>query len=378
MRASLLKVEEFLVMPSIKNGYLTLCIKTKINKNIFLYKTELNIEDFHDLSIYFTKFETIEEVLDDLHYRFQNNLIKLTNKGQHLHLDYNIKVQNQNVLIPLIKCEYEPYEDRNKFLNEEYYLNERNRINDNYNNNLNAQFNNENELMKEEILKLKNEVSLVNQTNNELIMNQNNLIQKINTLESELGHVYTNKNDINNMPININSLFPEQVLRISNIFQNREDLQLIENKINKGPLNYALLFRATEDGDSAKIFHDKCDNALNTLIVIRTNEGKRFGGYTTQSWEGNNIYKKDEEAFVFSLNRNKIYPVNEDKNAIWCFRNWGPIFEGYQIDIKDNFFNQLNKTGLKGIGFKTEEDFELNDGQENFIINELEIYQVGN
>ena len=378
MRASLLKVEEFLVIPSIKNGYLTLCIKTKINKNVFLYKTELNIEDFHDLSVYFTKFETIEEVLDDLHYRFQNNLIKLTNKGQHLHLDYNIKVQNQNVLIPLIKCEYEPYEDRNKFLNEEYYLNERNRINDNYNNNLNDQFNNENELMKEEILKLKNEVSLVNQTNNELIMNQNNLIQKINTLENELGHVYTNKNDINNIPININSLFPEQVLRISNIFQNREDLQLIENKINKGPLNYALLFRATEDGDSAKIFHDKCDNALNTLIVIRTNEGKRFGGYTTQSWEGNNIYKKDEEAFVFSLNRNKIYPVNEDKNAIWCFRNWGPIFEGYQIDIKDNFFNQLNKTGLKGIGFKTEEDFELNDGQENFIINELEIYQVGN
>ena len=357
---------------------MTLCIKTKINKNVYLYKTELNIEDFHDLSVYFTKFETIEEVLDDLHYRFQNNLIKLTNKGQHLHLDYNIKVQNQNVLIPLIKCEYEPYEDRNKFLNEEYYLNERNRINDNYNNNLNDQFNNENELMKEEILKLKNEVSLVNQTNNELIMNQNNLIQKINTLENELGHVYTNKNDINNMPININSLFPEQVLRISNIFQNREDLQLIENKINKGPLNYALLFRATEDGDSAKIFHDKCDNALNTLIVIRTNEGKRFGGYTTQSWEGNNIYKKDEEAFVFSLNKNKIYPVNEDKNAIWCFRNWGPIFEGYQIDIKDNFFNQLNKTGLKGIGFKTEEDFELNDGQENFIINELEIYQVGN
>lgn len=378
MRASLLKVEEFLVIPSIKNGYLTLCIKTKINKNVYLYKTELNIEDFHDLSVYFTKFETIEEVLDDLHYRFQNNLIKLTNKGQHLHLDYNIKVQNQNVLIPLIKCEYEPYEDRNKFLNEEYYLNERNRINDNYNNNLNDQFNNENELMKEEILKLKNEVSLVNQTNNELIMNQNNLIQKINTLENELGHVYTNKNDINNIPININSLFPEQVLRISNIFQNREDLQLIENKINKGPLNYALLFRATEDGDSAKIFHDKCDNALNTLIVIRTNEGKRFGGYTTQSWEGNNIYKKDEEAFVFSLNKNKIYPVNEDKNAIWCFRNWGPIFEGYQIDIKDNFFNQLNKTGLKGIGFKTEEDFELNDGQENFIINELEIYQVGN
>ena len=378
MRASLLKVEEFLVIPSIKNGYLTLCIKTKINKNVYLYKTELNIEDFHDLSVYFTKFETIEEVLDDLHYRFQNNLIKLTNKGQHLHLDYNIKVQNQNVLIPLIKCEYEPYEDRNKFLNEEYYLNERNRINDNYNNNLNDQFNNENELMKEEILKLKNEVSLVNQANNELIMNQNNLIQKINTLENELGHVYTNKNDINNMPININSLFPEQVLRISNIFQNREDLQLIENKINKGPLNYSLLFRATEDGDSAKIFHDKCDNALNTLIVIRTNDGKRFGGYTTQSWEGNNIYKKDEEAFVFSLNRNKIYPVNENKNAIWCFRNWGPIFEGYQIDIKDNFFNQLNKTGLKGIGFKTEEDFELNDGQENFIINELEIYQVGN
>ena len=378
MRASLLKVEEFLVIPSIKNGYLTLCIKTKINKNVYLYKTELNIEDFHDLSVYFTKFETIEEVLDDLHYRFQNNLIKLTNKGQHLHLDYNIKVQNQNVLIPLIKCEYEPYEDRNKFLNEEYYLNERNRINDNYNNNLNSQFNNENELMKEEILKLKNEVSLVNRTNNELIMNQNNLIQKINTLENELGHVYTNKNDINNMPININSLFPEQVLKISNIFQNREDLQLIENKINKGPLNYSLLFRATEDGDSAKIFHDKCDKALNTLIVIRTNDGKRFGGYTTQSWEGNNIYKKDEEAFVFSLNRNKIYPVNENKNAIWCFRNWGPIFEGYQIDIKDNFFNQLNKTGLKGIGFKTEEDFELNDGQENFIINELEIYQVGN
>ena len=169
----------------------------------------------------------------------------------------------------------------------------------------------------------------------------------------------------------------ENVAKNSLVFDNTSDLKLIENKINKGELKYTLLFRASKDGDTAAVFHQKCNGLSNTLIIIKTLDGKKFGGYTTQSWEGNNIYKQDENAFVFSLDKQKCYSITEEKFAIWCFENCGPIFEGYQIDVEDNFLTTgVCQTGLEGVGFETTEDYELNDGKENFIISEMEVYKI--
>ena len=68
-----------------------------------------------------------------------------------------------------------------------------------------------------------------------------------------------------------------------------------------------LLYKTTADSDKAEAFHKKCDKAQSTLVLIETDKGKRFGGFTKCSWEGECIEKKDEDAFVFSLDKMMTY-----------------------------------------------------------------------
>ena len=96
------------------------------------------------------------------------------------------------------------------------------------------------------------------------------------------------------------------------IINNIEELQLIENQLYKNypdtkNIEYTLLYRGSENGDSSESFHDKCDNSVFTLTIIKNMDGHKFGGYTEESWEGENISKKDYNSFCFSLTKNKIY-----------------------------------------------------------------------
>ena len=72
------------------------------------------------------------------------------------------------------------------------------------------------------------------------------------------------------------------------------------NKLNK-KLTLNLLYKASADTDRAMAFHAKCDDAKSTIVLIETDKGKRFGGFTTCSWSGDCVDKKDEDAFIFSL-----------------------------------------------------------------------------
>ena len=59
--------------------------------------------------------------------------------------------------------------------------------------------------------------------------------------------------------------------------------------------------------------HFKVKNKYPTLILIKSKSGYKFGGYTNQTWEQSNDYKKDELAFLFSLNKQKKYNIIYDQ-----------------------------------------------------------------
>lgn len=166
---------------------------------------------------------------------------------------------------------------------------------------------------------------------------------------------------------------------ISNIIKNEGELALvtqrIQSNLNKS-IVYNNLFFSKIDGDKASTFHQKCDKAKRTLTLIMDNDGNRFGGFTMRSWTGTNIQKKDEKAFIFSVDKNKIYPVLPDEVAIGCYPNFGPIFFGCQIRVYDNFFKKGGSTYLKGLNFATDEDYELTNGKQMYGIKELEVYEV--
>ena len=149
----------------------------------------------------------------------------------------------------------------------------------------------------------------------------------------------------------------------------------IQDILLKG-VKFNLIYKAFDDGDKAKIFHEKCDKYKMSLVLIETDQDVRFGGFTTKSWEGRCLKKIDNDAFVFSLETNKIYDIIKDEPAIGCYPKFGPVFFGCQIRIYDDFFSKGGTTCHKGLNYKTKKDFELNNGEQQYLIKDIEVYSI--
>ena len=149
----------------------------------------------------------------------------------------------------------------------------------------------------------------------------------------------------------------------------------IQDKLLKGA-KFNLLYKAFSDGDKASIFHQKCDGHPISLVLIETVEGVRFGGFTKKSWDGKNLKKKDNDAFVFSIDTGLCFNVKKNEPAIGCYPKFGPVFFGCQIRVYDDFFTKGGTTCLKGLNYNTTKDFELNNGERNFVVKDMEVYGI--
>ena len=102
------------------------------------------------------------------------------------------------------------------------------------------------------------------------------------------------------------------------------------------------LYQATKDGGDPINFHLKCDNIPNTLVLIKSEGNRRFGGFTPIPWKSEEgyVYKQDSEnkTFVFSLDNKKIYYLKDiNQDAIYHDNNSGPCFgRGRDIAIDRN------------------------------------------
>ena len=72
-----------------------------------------------------------------------------------------------------------------------------------------------------------------------------------------------------------------------------------------------LLYKGPNSNFDATSFHLGFDNVVPCLILIETTNGVRFGGFTNKTWKGENEYKIDNTAFLFSLNFLEKYPINQ-------------------------------------------------------------------
>ena len=194
-------------------------------------------------------------------------------------------------------------------------------------------------------------------------------IEKLSQMKSEGG------NQVEALTIQDTRL---EIIR-GDIIENANELELLtrkicQNKYKKISLN--LLYKAIVDSDKAEIFHKKCDSANSTLVLVKSANGKRFGGFTSCKWEGKSIEKKDEKAFIFSLDKMKIYNVIPGEDAIGCYPNFGPVFLGCQIRIYNDFFKNGGTTYEKGLNFDTQEDYELSGGLNKFGVKDIEVYSV--
>jgi predicted nucleic acid-binding Zn-ribbon protein len=244
----------------------------------------------------------------------------------------------------------------------------------------------ENSLLKSQIQELlKNqkrleEIILEKQkVNEELKLQIKQLINKLNISESQnniIRQTQRVRNSLDNQTLTIHDSHLEVIK--GDIIKSTSELEFLTRKIcrNYKKITLDLLYKASIDGDKAESFHNKCDIANSSLVLIKTSDGKRFGGYTTCNWKGNSIEKKDEFAFVFSLDKMKIYDIIPGENAIGCYPKYGPVFLGCQIRVYDECFKNGGTTFEKGLNYNTEEDFELSGGKQKYNIKEVEVYSI--
>ena len=156
-------------------------------------------------------------------------------------------------------------------------------------------------------------------------------------------------------------------------------LKEIENR-NKKIKNLNLIYRATRDGDQINNFYDKCSNIKDIILLIKSDNNAKFGGYTKVGFKkvnGGELYK-DNSAFVFSFDKKKIYPVKKDLDAIRCcdcccpqFCNSTIYLYGQFLSKGGNFVGQV-KDNYEGFSSK----YELNNGSQYFKALEIEVYQI--
>ena len=227
-----------------------------------------------------------------------------------------------------------------------------------------------------------------------LFRNKYNYIQRINTLKKKLrktqklakkyeilldkcnayfGQNMTIKMEFLDMGIDTDILFSEKEYNF--ITKN------ISRKLKSNFSNLVQIYKASCNGDNINAFHLNCKNIPNTLILIITDEKRRFGGFTQAEWDESNKYKYDDKAFLFSLDNYEIYPILDQykDKAINCREDfYAPIF-GEDLFLFDGFFSsQLNKTKEKFYNYsksKIEDEYKLS-GQEYFTVTEMEVYQV--
>ena len=308
--------------------------QNKDSKNIF--QCISSIEEIQKIR-YFLQFENMQEIYNEFQFLIKQNknLVSLNEKDSYLELIFNLpNSKNEQIIFKL--------EKDNDFSLLNYIILKENLSQ-----------------VLQEINKLKEKLYILEKDNFELKKDNFELKKEIENIKNIL--IKKNQLDeINNKIENLNSLIC-----------NEEDNKLIKNYINSNQLIKAeLLYRLSRDGNSIKKFHELCDNKGATLVLYRTQNGMKLGGFSPLSWDTNTGgYKNDWDTFVFSLTRKEKYPKNSRSYSIYCTSSYGPYFKHFGIEENMEIFKiDLNSTfqGLEKVS---------NTGN-TYNLNEVEIFKI--
>ena len=332
-------------------------------------------------------------------FNYDNNINNMNNKN--LLLNKNIQINDNNNEDNNINQNVKIISNNNKYKdNKENNINDEDEVEMSFDTNSNIESNlydektEKNQRLK---LKRKRERKSSNSSNKNNSDEEKNIKNDDKNNNKEIMD-NDNNNNSNNMnyytlaDIKANKL--NKIKGLYDIIQSNEELYMIINKIlfkyykfkkpniinYESRLHFCLLnlFDSSIHGDSASEFHNLCDYRYNTITLLETPSGHRFGGYTSECFESPKSYvdKKDNLSFVFSLDKMKTYDIIRGNYAISCDKKYGPYFRDDHICIVDNFFSEESGTCIKGKGFNTTKNYELNFGKKYFTVKRLQVFQI--
>ena len=296
------------------------------------YNIILQLEELKALHRYFKMFDTFDQAKSDIIELCKANSIKIIEiKDNELIISFDLKMINNNSLIISL-----------------------NKMNSDTKENISFLFKCYNE-QKKEIKELKNTIK---QMNNIIT----DLTKRISILEA-------------------NSVNKRIEIRNSNIIKSKEELMVLFNAISSNPNNLSLqlLYDSNIEGENSEKFKSSYLNKNDIIIFIKTKKDKRFGGYTHEAFKNiEGFEKKDLKAFLFNLDKMKIYKSKGGNNSIWNNSGNSMDFgEGTDLRISHNFFQNDKNTYTNPCicDYDYDEKFALN-GEKFFEIKYLELYKI--
>ena len=331
-----------------------------------LYKAELNIDELIKLNRrIFSSFNSVEEVFNDFFKVLEESKIIITKEENKINLTFIVEFLGKNevkiILIPeqssidnivMKLCDkVKEIDSLNKIIEEQKNIIEKQK----------KEFNDYKNLSED---KFKELIELVKKESENLKYNM-----EYNNCE------YLNSDKIIKYKAKLDKLKET----IDSHIMKYNGLNLIEtgvkNKLNKKIKNYRLLFRASENKYKASNFHSKCDGYNNTLTLVKTKNGKIFGGFTDAQWDQSSNYKSGSNGFIFSLDNNEIYYNKNSTYNIYGYSGYGPYFGSGDFYISDNCRTNNSNESMGSSYENNGKKYPLT-GYSNFLVEDYEVYQL--
>ena len=331
------------------NNYLVIKSFSNSLKNIIYYQQSYSKNELRNIAKIFDLYKSFKEII--LFLKNKNKLYDI----EEIKDELIIKFKSGNNIIKFnLKKQLMKTDDAIKYLLDEI-------------SNLNIKHKSDIIQISE---KYKSEISNLEKENKKLWKEISNLKKTIKqTKLYDLNEIYDLSN-ILNYDYSIDFIF--DYIRENNRFSNFNFIKL--------------LFRGSRDGDSSKFCHELCDNKQNVLVIILSDAGYVFGGYTKIGFKTNNInpaYVVDNNSFLFSVDLQKIYPaIMFQQHICHIADNYGLCFNG-SLAFFDNFMHNsdgyifgFNHDNNAEFYSKPSNQFEMNGGIGSFKCIELEVFQI--
>ncbi len=316
----------------------------------FEYSNIFSMENLINTNRCFSLYSSLEGMYNFIVDKINKNKYRITKDNVELKIEFDIDFAGlNNPVIKLIKKQEDMTTTINKYKQTIMSYKQ--------------EFQNQKSTYENKIKQLK-ETKLLNENEIKKLKEENNRLKNsmsLNIIKKE-GIITRNPND--DLESTLLSLEEKQLI-----------LSFFENK------HFKLIYKAKRDGDSAQKFHEKCDGVNNTLIIIQTIYGVKFGGFTTQSWDGNEEYKSDESAFVFSINKKMKFDIKPEcyERAIYCDPNHGPRFGGgREFLILDKCLSNEKNECNSPDSYDSKFIYGLSLGIQFFQIEDYEVFHVYN
>jgi len=158
-------------------------------------------------------------------------------------------------------------------------------------------------------------------------------------------------------------------LWLSEVRYLNQELMLVRQKMGE------VLYEAAQDGDTSGMFHSLCDNQGSNVVIIMTNTGNVFGGYSSVSWTSSSGYVASSTAFLFRLRPSiQRYNIKTTAYSIYRHSSFGPRFGNEDILLRNQALRQPSNYVSNAYYYGS--GYSINNGVNNFKVQDYAVVKT--